>query len=496
MFRNHVFTVLMCSLLWTFSALSATPIIDNRDNKSSFIVAQGLEHWLNGRAKPAFDAFSKAAVLGNKVGLFYLGEMSQHGIYLPKENQTAERYYQLAANLGYDTAWRELGRLHVFFSDDPLRQRQGLTELNTVKQPDAQTHFLLAEAYHQGRGTVQDLAVAFRYFKLAADAGHLDSLFTVGRWLYTGRGTAKNIKLAVEYYHQAAAKGQVRALHNLGAMYIDGDDVNQDYVKGKGLIAAAARQGFEPAQVALEQLTQQEYVRGEQQQREAQWGRNALIFGRLLSGIADFIDYRAYELRFSSFPPDFSRQYYNNKSRCVAPEMELTFAIQMNMRLDTVAKLEYPLSNEGDGRYFVNVEPQGKRGNLMGYFEKEHCELEQFVDYRLKGLLPEGEQLLFSKTSPCAYNPHSLPQSECSSFAIAHKAYSLTSHQVEFQGKTQDGTLLTFYTGPNAAVLETLNDGSTYSRYFNSADGYKWFGLREFKDPDQARLMGQPVPWK
>lgn len=496
MFRHHIFAALLCGPFWSFSAAANMPVADKIDKRIPLLVAQGLESWQKGEAKPAYDAFVQAAEHNNKVALFYLGEMSNHGIYLPKNAQKAEQYYQRAAQLGYETAWRELGRLHLFFSDNSELQRRGIAELKSIKQPDAQTHFLLAEAYHQGRGSVQDLPTAFGYFKLAADAGHLDSIFTVGRWLYTGRGTTKDIKLALVYYHQAAAKGHARALHNLGAMYIDGDGVNQDYTKGKGMIAAAARQGFEPSQVALEQLTQQEYVKAEQQQREEQWQRNALVVGRLLSGIADFIDYRAYELRFSAFPPDFSRQSYNGKDRCVAPDAELTFAIQMNMRLDTVLKLEYPLSNDGDARYFVNLEQQGRRGNLMGYFEKEHCELEQFVDFRLNGLLPEGEQLLHSKASSCAYNPRSLPQSECGSFSNAHKAYLLTSHQVEFQGKTIDGTLLTFYQGPNAVVLETLSDGSTYTRFFNSADGYKWFGFRQFKDPDQARLMSKPIPWK
>lgn len=119
---------------------------------------------------------------------------------------------------------------------------------------------------------------AFRLFKLAADGGHPEAIFKLGKYHFYGYGTAKNEAealrylsiaaekngeaavlcgrlyeygktiprdktKAVDYYWKAADLNNREAYFRLAAKYEKGVDVQRDSLEGKRLFALATRDG-------------------------------------------------------------------------------------------------------------------------------------------------------------------------------------------------------------------------------------------------------------
>ena len=132
-----------------------------------------------------------------------------------------------------------------------------------------------------------DWPAAVKSFKSAADAGHADAQYYVGRLMLLGWGTREDRREgraqteksaaqghilaramcamhdwvtieeeedwdafgAVKLYKQAAAQGQPEAQTSLAHCYMDGDWVEKDHVEGLKLLRLAAAQGEALAQI-------------------------------------------------------------------------------------------------------------------------------------------------------------------------------------------------------------------------------------------------------
>ena len=72
---------------------------------------------------------------------------------------------------------------------------------------------------------------AFYFFKLAADKGHVDSMFQYGSMNYSGDYIPVNKKEAFKYFQLAADNGHAMAMHYIGYMYSHGESVEVDINK-------------------------------------------------------------------------------------------------------------------------------------------------------------------------------------------------------------------------------------------------------------------------
>lgn len=133
----------------------------------------------------AFELFSKAAKLGNKVAYWDLARCYDHGWGAPFNPQKAVDLYQEAYQRGVNEACYSLGRIYE-------KQEYGFCNniesfnwfLKGAKGGDVDAQFRVADNYEKGIGTTKDIKTAMYWWKTAADNGHVHSAFHYGRYLY------------------------------------------------------------------------------------------------------------------------------------------------------------------------------------------------------------------------------------------------------------------------------------------------------------------------
>lgn len=78
---------------------------------------------------------------------------------------------------------------------------------------------------------------AYKYLKVASDAGHAGALYTIGSMYLRGfiGSDEKRYGVAYEYFLCASQKGNVAALNSLGLMYLNGYYVEKDKEKAREL---------------------------------------------------------------------------------------------------------------------------------------------------------------------------------------------------------------------------------------------------------------------
>jgi TPR repeat protein len=107
---------------------------------------------------------------------------------------------------------------------------------------------LLGEIYAQGLGVGRDDAKAAQWYKLAADKGNRDALFA-GNVQFQGRAGTRDLAEAARL--AAARLGHPSAAYDLGLLYLQGQQVTQDFKRAAELFAVAAEAGNPEAQYAL-----------------------------------------------------------------------------------------------------------------------------------------------------------------------------------------------------------------------------------------------------
>lgn len=92
---------------------------------------------------------------------------------------------------------------------------------------------------------------AFLRFREAAERGHGPAAFELGQAYNEGLGIDQDLAVGAKWINAAAARGEPRAQYLVGAAYYSGDDVEQDFVRAVSYLDDAADQGHAPAQFLL-----------------------------------------------------------------------------------------------------------------------------------------------------------------------------------------------------------------------------------------------------
>ncbi len=106
---------------------------------------------------------------------------------------------------------------------------------------DAQTN--LAAMYAEGRGVDVDGLEATRWYLRAADAGNARAQYDLALMYHLGTGVRQDYDDAIRWYQSAARQGDANAMNNIAFMYGMGEGVVQSDVEAYAWFALAADRG-------------------------------------------------------------------------------------------------------------------------------------------------------------------------------------------------------------------------------------------------------------
>ena len=114
-----------------------------------------------------------------------------------------------------------------------------------ANQGDADAQFNLALLYKHGLEVPQDLKQAVYWYTKAAEQGHANAQYKLGRLYMYGYGeeVQEGSKQAAYWLTKAAEQGLVNAQYSLGHMYEYDDEPPQDYKQAFFWYTKAAEQG-------------------------------------------------------------------------------------------------------------------------------------------------------------------------------------------------------------------------------------------------------------
>jgi TPR repeat protein len=163
--------------------------------------------------------FRKSAQGGYAPAQFVLGYFHQWGNGLEYDHGEVVRWYGKAAAQGYAKAQYNLGRYYGQGQSEIGKVVRGQSDLvwskiGIPKNPGeavkwyrraAENGHLLAQyemgkIYHSGEGVAKDQVEAFKWWLKAAEQGHATSRFNIGVMYFLGRGTTKDFSEAARWF--------------------------------------------------------------------------------------------------------------------------------------------------------------------------------------------------------------------------------------------------------------------------------------------------------
>jgi len=105
---------------------------------------------------------------------------------------------------------------------------------------DVDAQFRVASAYDSGKGAPRNGEEAMKWYRMAAERGHVEAQNSVG----SGLQAEKRYEEALPWYEKASTQGHALATNNLAYLYDLGLGVKQDRRKGFELYSRAADLGW------------------------------------------------------------------------------------------------------------------------------------------------------------------------------------------------------------------------------------------------------------
>ena len=140
---------------------------------------------------------------------------------------------------------------------------------------DTKFLYKLGERYYYGKGVSKDYTKAVKFYRKAAELGHSEAQFCLGNCYYCGRGINKDYAEAVKWYCKSAEQGYYKAQYNLGVCYTNGEGVSKDYTEAVKFYRKAAEQGHADAQYELGRCYDWGYGVSKDEAEAMKWYRKA-----------------------------------------------------------------------------------------------------------------------------------------------------------------------------------------------------------------------------
>lgn len=120
---------------------------------------------------------------------------------------------------------------------------------------NADAMYRLADFYRYGRGVKKNVKKAVQYYRQAANKGHPDACFELGECLSEYGSPCEDLREALKWYLKAAELGRADAYEQAGSLYCDGEGgVEQNYEEAVRMLTIAAEKGFSFSQYLLGEL--------------------------------------------------------------------------------------------------------------------------------------------------------------------------------------------------------------------------------------------------
>ncbi len=124
-----------------------------------------------------------------------------------------------------------------------------------AEKGDADSQYNVALMYEKGIGVGKDEKEAVVWYGKSAALGNSAAQFNLGVMFENGRGTAVDFAKAHEWYRKAAAQGDSLAIGNLGMLYVRGQGVKEDKTAGMALLLVSATKDPSPENLAKRNIT-------------------------------------------------------------------------------------------------------------------------------------------------------------------------------------------------------------------------------------------------
>jgi len=182
----------------------------------------GLDFYEKEDLKNAFIYFQKGAILKNSQAMNNLGKFYENGLYCPKNEENAIKYYEECARNKYIPGMLNFARMLVKkgnYEKAAFYYRIIIIE----DQNNSIAHLGLGELYEKGLGVELNYETAFIEYKKAAELGNSNAYKKCADLMYTkGKLNTPDIQGAISLYNKAIELGNSEALNIMGGLYETG----------------------------------------------------------------------------------------------------------------------------------------------------------------------------------------------------------------------------------------------------------------------------------
>ena len=194
--------------------------------------------------------YRKAAEQGDMNAQYNLGYMYEYGKGVTPDKAEAKKWYQNVAKQGSEDAKKALRRLSRW---KPGKGEDKLTQLKRdAENGDAEAQYQLGFNYFHGYdGVKEDHEEAVKWYRKAAEQGHVDAQILLASCYSKGEGVSLNHAEAAKWWRKAAEQGDADAQLVIGGMYEIGEGVPKDEAEAIKWYRKSAAQGNENAKAAL-----------------------------------------------------------------------------------------------------------------------------------------------------------------------------------------------------------------------------------------------------
>jgi TPR repeat protein len=240
------------------SLTSARPAVSTADLIRARSLAESKQR------EQALAVYATLASSGDPTVLYEYARLLESGpATTPAERDQAMGYYRQAAEEGLVDAQLRLANLLYMGEGVPRDLGQAAKYYDQARaliEPradagDAQAQEWLGDLYREGRGVQQNGDFAVYWYTQAAQAGRVSSYVKLARMFERGEaGVGVQIDEALRYYELAGENNHAQSLFAIAKRYADGDGVTPDKVRAVELFEQAAAAGDSRAYARLGDL--------------------------------------------------------------------------------------------------------------------------------------------------------------------------------------------------------------------------------------------------
>ena len=171
-------------------------------------------------------------------------DIQEYEIYMNKGAHLSVEFIDVPmSEEEYKSKLKELSKLTLYMSDKYTLK----TPMVDESVSESMLSFAVGTFWFEERGNntldIDNAEIALEYLNRLSDEGNAEAQNTLGALYYEGNYVEQNFEKAAQYYIAAARKGHSLAMSNTGYCYYYGNGVKQDYAEAYKYFSKAAGLG-------------------------------------------------------------------------------------------------------------------------------------------------------------------------------------------------------------------------------------------------------------